>query len=183
MQFRYLQNAAPDPIGVDLHGLDPTLDGLAIGARHVPIPPSGRVAVLVPGSGQVQLSFTSASDAPRTSAFGMMRRSTAMAMSPATRPRRRDATAIRLTCPPMVGGCRARLVLSAGSGSQAAAQRGPVVALSDGASRIVTIPLGARLARRLRGRSRARLQVKQLQARPRMAARVLASRTLTLALR
>ncbi len=100
MQFRFFENFAPEPIGIDVRGLRPALDGVAIGAQPVAIPPSGRIGLLVPGHGRVQLSFTSASDAPRTSALGVTRRSTAMTMSPGMRPLRRGATAIRLACPP-----------------------------------------------------------------------------------
>ncbi len=183
MQFRFLENFAPNPIGVDVRGLDPALDGVAIGARHMPIPRSGRMGLLVPGHGRVQFSFTSASDTPRTTAFDVTRRSTAMSMSPAMRPLRRGATAIRLGCPPGVGGCRARLVLSLGLGRRGLMHDGPVVAVADGASRVVTVPLGTSIARRLRGRGRARLTVHQLQARPEMDETVLASRSLMLALR
>lgn len=184
----------PWPLGVDVQGLDPALDGAALGTRPLAIPPSGRLRVLIPGSplllpdarpGQTNLLFslTSPSDAPRTTGLRITPRAPVMTMRAGRRPHRRGVTAIRLACPVTVGGCRARLVLRFGFGRRALKRNGPVVTLADGRVRTVTVALGRRLARRLRGHSTARLRVEQVQARPGAQRTVIARRTLVLRLR
>lgn len=44
-------NAMPGSLGVDLQGLDPALDGIAIRAHQIPAPPSGILLLLVPPNG------------------------------------------------------------------------------------------------------------------------------------
>ncbi len=176
-------NVTPGRLGIDLQGLDPALDGVVSAGQPVAIPPSGALRLLLAPNTIMYVSFTSPSDAPRAPAFRATRRAPVMSMRAGGRPRRRGATAVRVACPLAVGGCRARLDLRLGSGEGAVTRRGPVVALADGASRVVTIALGTRLVRRLRGKRRARFRVEQVQARPEYPASVVAQRALTLAVR
>lgn len=174
VRFRSVQNFTQQPVGVSLQGLDPALDGAASGGQQLPIPPSGAMRVLIPAAGRLDLSFTSPSDAARTAAPVIVRdpapvvgrRAPVMTMRPGPRPRRRNATALRVACPATGTACRSRFVLAFRTGPRKIKRDGPTVALAPGKARVVTIPLGSRLARSLRGRRRAKLLVSQIPAVP-----------------